>query len=197
MTSDYFLVPTSPDYFSTMAIDSLSDVIPRWSRWSSEAQTNSVLRDAAYPFPQKTPKFLGTVIQKFRPRAGAPTIGFQQWIDSIGARIVNRLRPALADCNMLLADEKYAEAGLGKELCLALIADFNTLIALSQENQTPIYALADSVLGVGVVLEQNELMSILVYGLHDSGGLPADLSLVHSVDKSHAGDDIGELAKAA
>jgi hypothetical protein len=57
---------------------------------------------------------------------------------------------------MLLADEKYAEAGLGKELCLALIADFNTLIALSQENQTPIYALADSVLGVGVVLEQNQ-----------------------------------------
>lgn len=42
-----------------------------------------------------------------------------------------------------------------------------------------------------------ELMSNLVYGLHDSGGLPADLSLVHSVDKPHAGDDIGELAEAA
>lgn len=42
-----------------------------------------------------------------------------------------------------------------------------------------------------------ELMSNLVYGLHDSGGFPADLSLVHSVNEFHAGDDIGKVAKAA
>ena len=33
MTSDYFLVPASPDYFSVMAIDSLTDVLPRWRAW--------------------------------------------------------------------------------------------------------------------------------------------------------------------
>jgi len=43
----------------------------------------------------------------------------------------------------------------------------------------------------------NELLSNLVYGLHESGGFPAaDFSLVHSIDELHAGDDVGELAKA-
>jgi cellulose biosynthesis protein BcsQ len=37
MTSDYFMVPTSPDYFSVMAVDSLLRIIPRWSTWALEA----------------------------------------------------------------------------------------------------------------------------------------------------------------
>ena len=156
MTSDYFLVPTSPDYFSMMAIDSLADVIPKWCRWSTAAQANPVLREAAYPFPEKTPKFLGTVIQKFRPRGGTPTVGFQGWIDSIGRRIVDRFQPALESSGMMLPTERYQKVGLSEELCLALIADFNTLIALSQQNQQPVFALHDDVLGVGVVLEQNQ-----------------------------------------
>ena len=32
MTSDYFIVPTTPDYYSVMAIDSLTRVIPSWYR---------------------------------------------------------------------------------------------------------------------------------------------------------------------
>ena len=156
MTSDYFMVPTSPDFFSTMAIDSLSDVIPRWHRWSVQAQASPILRDAAYPFPEKSPKFLGTVIQKFRPRGGTPTVGFQHWIDSIGERVVTRLRPTLEGIGMMLPQDDYVNAGLNNQLCLALIADFNTLIALSQSSQTPVFALDDDVLGVGIVLEQNQ-----------------------------------------
>lgn len=38
LTSDYFLIPTSPDYFSVMAIDSLATVLPKWSDWSTKAQ---------------------------------------------------------------------------------------------------------------------------------------------------------------
>src|SRR5258708_311881 len=32
LQSDYFIVPTSPDYFCLMAIDSLAKVIPEWHR---------------------------------------------------------------------------------------------------------------------------------------------------------------------
>lgn len=91
MTSDFFLVPTSPDFFSVMAIESLSTVLPRWHAWSERAKQNSILKSAAYPYPASTPKFLGTVIQKFRPRKGAPTVGFQKWIDQINARVSGRL----------------------------------------------------------------------------------------------------------
>ncbi len=42
-----------------------------------------------------------------------------------------------------------------------------------------------------------ELLSILVYGVTDSSDLPADLSLIDSIDKPNAGDDVGKLSKAA
>jgi len=38
MTSDFFIVPSSPDYFSVMAIESLSTVLPRWHAWSERAK---------------------------------------------------------------------------------------------------------------------------------------------------------------
>lgn len=154
MTSDFFIVPSSPDYFSVMAIESLSTVLPRWHAWSERAKLNPILRGAAYPYPDKTPKFLGTVIQKYRPRKGAPTEGFQSWIDSINDRVARQLAPTLNPLNMLLPPMVYAKiAGLLPGYCLAQIADFNTLIAKSQEHKTPVFALTDAQLGhVGVVL---------------------------------------------
>jgi hypothetical protein len=154
MTSDFFIVPSSPDYFSVMAIESLSTVIPRWHAWSERAKLNPILRGAAYPYPDKIPKFLGTVIQKYRPRKGAPTEGFQSWIDSINDRVARQLAPTLNPLKMLLPPMVYAKvAGLLPGYCLAQIADFNTLIAKSQEHKTPVFALTDAQLGhVGVVL---------------------------------------------
>ena len=67
MTSDYFLVPASPDYFSVMAIESLSNVIPRWQSWSNRAKSNPVLRGATYPYPAKDPKFLVRSYKSFAP----------------------------------------------------------------------------------------------------------------------------------
>lgn len=158
MTSDFFTVPTSPDYFSVMAVESLSTVIPRWHGWSDRAKSNPVLKGANYGYPDKDPKFMGTIIQKFRPRKGAPTEGFQKWIDLINQRVVQQLIPTLASLKMLLPTEKYQQVrGLYPNLCLSQIADFNTLIAKSQEHQTPVFALSDEQLGhVGTVLTEDQ-----------------------------------------
>jgi cellulose biosynthesis protein BcsQ len=155
MTSDYFLVPSSPDYFSLMAIESLSVVLPRWHAWSMRAQANPVLQQATYPFPKVAPRFLGTIIQKYRPRKGSPTEGFQKWIDLIGEKVSNPLLPALEKAHMALPDTTYARVpGLAPAMCLAQIADFNTLIAKSQEARVPVFALTEEQLGhVGIVLE--------------------------------------------
>ena len=59
LSSHGFLVPTSPDYFSVMAIDSLSSVLPRWFEWAKRAHASETLRTAAYPFPEPTLKFFG------------------------------------------------------------------------------------------------------------------------------------------
>ena len=154
MTSDYFIVPTTPDYYSVMAIDSLTRVIPGWHDWSKKAQVLPVLQRATYPFPKVTAKFIGTIIQNYRPRGGKPTRGFQQWIDQINSKVSDQLFPALSSIGMALSAGEYGKVGMDN-YCLATIPDFNSLIARSQETQTPIYDLTDEQIGQsGTVLEQ-------------------------------------------
>ena len=156
MTSDYFIVPTTPDYYSVMAIDSLTRVIPSWHEWSKRAQEHPVLQNATYPFPQVSPKFLGTIIQNYRPRSGKPTAGFQQWIDQINHRVTDQLIPALGGIDMILPNEQYVNAGL-QNYSLETIPDFNSLIARSQEAQTPVFSLTDEQLQHGGrVLQQTK-----------------------------------------
>lgn len=160
MSSDFFMVPTSPDYFSLMAIDSLAAILPRWAEWARRAHASETLRAAAYPFPELRLKFLGTVIQKFRPRLGAATVGFQKWIDEINSRVTGKLFPELKTYGLTFANEIYTNAwtSLTENYCLAQIPDFNTLVATSQTYKTPVFALTDAMFGhVGSVLEQDQL----------------------------------------
>jgi cellulose biosynthesis protein BcsQ len=147
MTSHFFIVPTSPDYFSVMAIDSLATVLPKWYNWSKRAQNFQLLQEASYPFPKVTPKFLGTIVQKYRPRSGLPASAFQNWIDQIEATVINRLIPTLRDNEMMLEQFIYDNQGIDAGYCLASISDFNSLIAKSQETQTPVFALSRKQLG--------------------------------------------------
>jgi cellulose biosynthesis protein BcsQ len=156
-TSDFFIVPTNPDFFSVMAIDSLSTVIPRWQDWAHRAIENPVLAEAAYPFPKPNSKFLGTIVQKFRPRGGKPSAAFQRWIDEIQERIEATLVPALESAGMTLPKDKYSGCGVNVDATLAVVSDFNSLIAASHEHQTPVFALtAEQIDHVGVVLEGSE-----------------------------------------
>lgn len=170
MTSDFFLVPTSPDYFSVMAIDSLTTVLPRWHAWASQAASLKILQEATYPFPSTTPKFFGTVVQKYRireqnlqntshgaPTSGKPAEGFQRWIDEINAVVVAKFIPMLARENMLIDQKRYSKLGISENRCLAEISDFNSLIAKSQDERTPVYTLTDEQIGLsGVVLERTK-----------------------------------------
>ena len=152
-TSDFFIVPTNPDFFSVMAVDSLSTVLPKWSSWAKVARTLPVLKNATYPFPNSHPKLLGSIIQKFRPRSGAPAQGFQHWIDEVNKALDKRLLPSLETADLLLNRRVYKKAGLDSHLVLSSIADFNTLITRSQETQTPIFCLtAEQLKQGGVVL---------------------------------------------
>ena len=153
MTSEYFIVPTSPDFYSVMAIDSLSTMIRKWSDWAKLARINRVLEKASYEFPSTKPKFLGTIIQKFRLRGGAPSKGFEYWVDAINEVVVGRLFKTLLEAELVLDREKYAMYN-PEPYCLSMISDFNTLIARSQETQTPVFALsAGQIAQQGIVLD--------------------------------------------
>ena len=152
MTSQYFIVPTTPDYFSVMAINSLANVLPKWSAWSRRAGSLSILRDAVYPFPGTRPKFLGTIVQNYRPRGGSPARGFQIWIDRINEAVSEHLVPQLSSSDMLLPTDSYNELG-NHQFCLVTIPDFNTLVAKSQAYHTPVFELDEDQIGLtGLIL---------------------------------------------
>ncbi|MCC3441153.1 MULTISPECIES: ParA family protein [unclassified Microcoleus] len=155
MTSDFFILPTSPDFFSVMAIDSLAKILPKWYAWAQKASEMMILKDAAYPFPKVTPRLLGTVVQNYRIIRQEPAAAFQKWIDGIEEAVSTRLVPSLQENHMLLSNQMYNSQAIGRDLCLAKISDFNSLIAKSQEHQTPVFALTPEQIGrPGIVLEK-------------------------------------------
>lgn len=136
MISDYFIIPTAPDYFSVMALDSLSDVLPKWYTQSKRLQDNEIIQDAEYKFPNKTPKFLGNVIQQFNVRSNQPTEGFKKWFSKINEYTNDKFVPALNKKAMLLETTCYQD-----NYILAEIANFNSLITFAQEHNKPVFSL--------------------------------------------------------
>ncbi|MGH3898829.1 MAG: ParA family protein [Pseudonocardiaceae bacterium] len=160
-TSDLLFVPTSPDFFSIMALRSLARILPRWSRWAEAASSNEVLRSATYKFPAPRLKFAGSVIQRYRlyraPTSanpyGDPTRPFQKWIDQVANAINDEFAPALGKAGLLLPTEAYLANGI-EQYVLGKIQEFNSLLPKSQEYRLPVFELtAVELQQVGIVLD--------------------------------------------
>lgn len=153
--SDYFLVPCCPDYFCNMAINSLSKVIPNWINIYENLKVHPAFEDAIYKLPSKRPKFIGTILQRYRPKNGAPARSFRQWIGKITQNVNDNLVPVLDEYNMLVEKSKISNSPIEEEPYNILnVPDFNGLIAQSQKYNVPVYALEDNQLEqVGKVKE--------------------------------------------
>jgi cellulose biosynthesis protein BcsQ len=141
LSSDYFIMPCSPDYFSLMAIKSFDQVAPRWHDWQKRASENSALSTATYRMPTKPPVFLGTIIQNFRPRENRPAVAFQKWVDQIEKITAEEFFPTMKRLGMTLPEQTYRSVVYPSPFNLSLISDFNTLIAYSQQHRKPVYTL--------------------------------------------------------
>lgn len=138
MESDYFILPCAPDYFCYMAIDSLTKVFPRWDKTYSKLKENDVFMSADYKMNNGKPRFIGTIQQRYRPRNGSPSKAFSEWIDDINSLVKERLVPVLKKCDMI---GSYEASNYDEGYNLKNIADFNSLIAQSQSNNTPVFLL--------------------------------------------------------
>lgn len=158
MQSDYFIVPCSPDYFCNMAINSLSKVIPVWNKTYEAINSHPVFAEAVYKMPRTKPKFIGIILQRYRPRSGGPARAFQRWIDKINLNVNTNLVPALRKSNMIIDESKFSKIGTPEEpYNIINISDFNGLIAQSQKYNVPIFALtAEQIEQVGKVLENSK-----------------------------------------
>ena len=155
-----------------MALASLARTLPRWQAWANTAYGIDVLSKADYPFPKPHSTFVGAVIQKYRPRNGHASKAFQKWIDQLSAGLKDTLLPALEKAGMVNQKAFTEKAGIYPWEPIMEVADFNSLIAFSQEHQVPVFALtpehADQ---KGAVWEQTEKSMKLFY---DAFSLCAD-----------------------
>ena len=157
MISNFFLIPTAADFFSVMAIDSLSKILPKWFAWAKTASSLQILKQAAYPFPEVDLHFLGIIVQNYRIIRGKETAAFQSWIQKVEQSVTSKLVPILTQANMMLPTRFYTEQGINSTFTLTKISNFNSLIALSQKHRTPVYALTPEQLKQsGIVLQANQ-----------------------------------------
>lgn len=162
MISDFYIVPTSPDYFSQMAIKTLSTILPKWKTWSLTAK--NYFRSSVYPFPDKNPKLLGIVMQNYSIRNGKPASAFQNKIDKVLDTVNVTLIPILLEYDLIIKSAKMQR----EKYCLSYIPNFQSLVARMQEENapsTPVYAIDKKYLGVGTVLDnyvakQEELYNV-------------------------------------
>jgi len=151
--SDGFIIPTNPDPFSVMALQTLSRVLPRWTEWA--VRMRPLFENAAYPLPITTPRLIGTLIQRFNVRKGVAARPYRDNIQELKDTVRNVLRPQLMKSEMLFNQSDYDEAGIGEDYCLAEIPDFQGLLPKSHDVGVPVFAISDAELGVTGMLLNN------------------------------------------
>ena len=142
LIADAFIIPTNPDPFSLMALDTLQTILPRWSAWKSGAVP--LFADSAYPLPVGAPKFAGTLIQRFNVRNGRAARPYRDNIAEIKAKITDAVVPALQHAGMTLEPAAYEPL---PDYCLGEIPDFQGLLPKSHEAGVPVFALRDEEIG--------------------------------------------------
>lgn len=146
ISSNYFILPASPDFFSKMAIKSISRILPAWEKWAEQAR--EIFKNSTYPLPFTKPIFLGYTINDYTIRNGEPARAFSEIISQIDETVTSTLIPGLKNVSLVLDEGKYE--GSYK---LAEISNFQTLQAKYQKYGVPVYALSNSQLeSTGTVL---------------------------------------------
>lgn len=147
-TSDYFILPTSPDFFSQMAIKSMARILPKWELWAEQAKV--AFAGSTYPLRNTKTKFLGYTVNDYNIRNNKPTTAFSSIIKKTNDIINTVLYPSLNNVGLCIDRENYTDDSLQ----LASVSNFQGLMPLYQEYGIPVFALSDAQLeNQGVVLD--------------------------------------------
>ncbi len=149
LSSDYFIIPTSPNYFSDAAVKSLSSILPKWEYWAKSARED--FGNAIYPMPMTTPKFLGYMINDFNAKSNKTEEKIQKRITNIDNQVNKQLVPKLAQADMLMDLAKYEQ-----NYCLGQLYNLEALGLKSQELGMPLFALSNEQTQFEVVGEEDK-----------------------------------------
>lgn len=150
MSSDYFIIPISPDFYCYQAIDSLSNVFPRWVE-----EIASFKDGGPDSLPTANPKMLGYISQNYRiytvdekpDGADQKTMSkaYVEWLEKIKTIVSDRLVPVLRSKDMIVDEDVFKEAvGYDHPYHLAGVQNFSGLIPVSQKLSKPIFELTST-----------------------------------------------------
>ena len=152
LSSHAFIVPTNPDPFSIMAINTLTNILPKWILWKKDAV--QLFADSAYPLLEGESKFVGSLIQRFNVRNGIAAKPYRDNIDEIKKTLQQEFFNAISKVGMTLSSEEYTESFISHGYCLGEIPDFQGLLPKSRQVGVPVFELSDEEIGeTGTVLE--------------------------------------------
>jgi len=153
MISDAFIVPTNPDPFSLMSLNTLGLEIERWVNWKETFGT--AFKDATYPLPEGVTKFLGALHSRFNRHKSKAAGRYHERISQIDDRIETGLVPSLRMSGCLFPPEAY-EAAANVRLpeaatdsdkrrlyALARVPDFAQVSHIAAEFGKPVFNLND------------------------------------------------------
>lgn len=140
MSSDYFIIPTSPDFFCYQIIQSLPQKILKWER-ELRPFRNPKIRNSLEPDP---PKFLGIISQKYNVYAKKMAKSYEHWKQKIQEASRLQVAHALQERNMVI-DERFFRELITHDAPYNLInvPDFNSLVGLSQKHSKPVFNLTE------------------------------------------------------
>lgn len=147
MSSDYIIIPSSPDFFCYQAIDSMTKFLPEWANGDiAKFKDGKIL-------PKENPKVMGMLLSNYRvyttdEQATEKRMAksFQHWFDKIQAIFRDEMVRKLEPLGMVI-----------DKPILSTIKDFNSLIPKSQELSKPMFALNPNDCGwSGVVADQKQ-----------------------------------------
>ncbi|SFM74326.1 ParA family protein [Rugamonas rubra] len=145
LSAHAFLVPTNPDPFSIMALNTLQVALPRWVDWKKNAV--SLFADSAYPLLEGVPKFCGSIIQRFNIRNGKAARPYRDNIVEIKEKLSGDFFSAMAKSGMVYTAEQYRPDFIAAQYCLAEVPDFQGLLPKSQQAGVPVFELTDREIG--------------------------------------------------
>jgi chromosome partitioning protein len=153
MSSDYFIIPLSPDFYCYQAIDSLSNVLPKWAN-----DISSFKGKGDFSLPENPPQMLGFITQNYRiyttnesGESGEEAAqkqmskAYVEWLDKIKGVTAHTLVPSLKKAGMIVEESVFKESvTYDAPYNLAGIQNFSGLIPVSQKLSKPIYELTES-----------------------------------------------------
>lgn len=153
--SDYFIVPTAPDFFSQYAVQSMATFLPQWENYAKGMR--AYFANSAYPLPNIQPKFLGYTINDYNIRNGQPTQAYNQIIQQTDTLIENTFYPAISAEQMDIPQNQYLHG-----FCLASLSNFQHLLPQYQKYRVPVFALTNAQIRTfGIILKNHKIKRAL------------------------------------